>query len=512
MDTFFQSALFGSLRELLSAEQGVYLVGGALRDALLNRPVHDVDFVVLNRDSRDTVRQMARRAANQLGGAYYMLDEERQTARVILEEGGAGQHGVCLDFALARADSLHGDLELRDFTINAMAADINQPDRLIDPLGGLTDLRARRLRACSECSFIDDPLRVLRGVRLANTLGFQLEENTRRWMTAAVGQLEQVSAERVRDELVRMLESPDAVVAVRVLDHLGVLQVILPETQSMKGVQQSAPHTLDVWEHSMAVLRELDRLYALLVEGGDDVGAERTDRNANLIHGTAWIGLGHFKQRFVEHYRTAITPNRDMRALLFFAALYHDIGKPETLTVEESGRTRFFGHDEASTRHAMSRAHTLAFSQAEIQRMAVIVREHMRVHHLSNDPHLPSRRAIYRFFKATGQAGVDVCLLSLADTLATWNVTLPQEKWQREIEICRMLLDAWWEHRDEMVSPARLLTGTDLMKLFDLQPSPLVGALLDELAEAQACGEVTDREQAEDFARKWLNGQNRSGR
>ena len=153
---------------------------------------------------------------------------------------------------------------------------------------------------------------------------------------------------------------------------------------------------------------------------------------------------------------------------------------------------------------AFQRALDLALSQVEAQRLETIISEHMRVHQLTQTRKAPSRRAIYRYFRAAGPAGVDVCLLSLADTLATYGPGLPADTWQAELDVCRSLMEAWWERPSESVAPPRLLTGDDLMRSFGLQPGPQLGELLAAIREAQACGEINDQKEALDFARKYL--------
>jgi poly(A) polymerase len=163
----------------------------------------------------------------------------------------------------------------------------------------------------------------------------------------------------------------------------------------------------------------------------------------------------------------------------------------------------FIGHDSQGARLAARRAQALALSQAETQRLETIVGGHMRIHLLAKSAPA-SRRAIYRFFRATTAAGVDLCLLSLADTLATYGLELPQATWVSELEVCRSLLEAWLERAPEMVYPPRLVSGDDLMTFFELQPGRRIGELLSAIQEGQAVGDITNREQALQFARAWL--------
>ncbi len=157
--------------------------------------------------------------------------------------------------------------------------------------------------------------------------------------------------------------------------------------------------------------------------------------------------------RFSAHLAETPNPDRSLRALLLLAALYHDIGKPASRQVEADGRIRFFDHDQLGAQLAGQRGARLHLSNSEIERLTTIVRHHMRPLLLAQSGDTPSRRAIYRFFRATGAAGVDICLLSLADTLATYGPGLPQDVWVRQLDTVRTLLEAWWEQAEEKVTP-----------------------------------------------------------
>lgn len=476
--------LFEWINQLISTDEAVFLVGGAVRDILLNRPVHDVDFVLPG-----DVRKIARKVANAIGGAFFMLDGERNTARVIhTREDGSR---LVIDFAALRAADLEGDLRARDFTINAIAMEANTPHRMIDPLGGAADLRQKRLRACSGSAFRADPVRVLRGVRLAVELKFSLEPQTLQDMRLAVPLLARTSPERQRDEFCRMLDGQGVASALRMLDQLGALEIFLPELGPLKAVRPSPPHLLDGWEHTLATVQALERLLGVLV------GEYLPDSADSLVLGMASMRLGRFRRALAQHFEQPLNVNRTLRSLLFMAALYHDVGKAETQQERPDGAVHFIGHEDFSANAAAARAQHLAFSQVEIQRLDTIVRHHMRIHHLANavEPQ-PTRRAIYRFFRDTGVAGVEICLLSLADLWATYGVTLPPEVWEKELDICRSLLESWWERPQETVNPPVLLTGDDLMRQFALAPGPVIGELLQRVREAQACGEIATQEEA----------------
>mgnify|MGYP001446402379 CR=1 FL=1 len=492
MSTFFpqDSQLFSKISA--AAGQPVYLVGGAVRDAMLGRPSNDLDFV-LSKDAR----VVGKKVANLLGGGFYMLDEARETARVIIDVDGRKQY---LDFATFRGADLEADLRDRDFTLNAMALDVDT-NRLIDPTGGAADLRLRQLRPASARSLVSDPVRVMRAIRLSLALNLHILPETAEAMRAAVALLARVSPERKRDELFRMLDGSRVDTALRLLDRFGILPDVLPELEALKGVRQSAPHVYDVWEHTLAVLHHLEALFAVLVARSVPTD---TDRSANIHASTVLLFLRQHREKFREHYDTSVNPNRTPRALVFLAALYHDISKPQARTVEDSGRVRFFEHEHFGASVMQERARALALSSAEVQRAVAIVKHHMRVHHLAAGPLPPTRRAVYRFFKATGAAGPDVALLSLADVMATYGVTLPQQVLENELTAVRTLLDGLWEAPQEVVRPPRLLSGQDLQEQFQLSPGREIGDLLEDLQEAQAMGDVSSRDDALRFIEQRL--------
>lgn len=472
----------------------VYLVGGAVRDLLLGRPIHDLDFALPGQ-----AIAVARRVADALGAAFFPLDRERDTGRALYAPPGAHSPArLCLDFAALRGPDLDSDLRDRDLTINAIAIDLRAPHTLIDPLSGASDLRARRLRACAPTAFTHDPARIVRAVRQAAGLEFQIEAETRAWLRAAIPELGRVSIERLRDELFKMLDGPRPAAALRSLDALGGLDALLPEVSALHGVRQSPPHVSDVWEHTLNLTQRLHDLLNVLQPEHNPEAA------ASWAMGLASVRLGRYRPQIASHFAQALTPERSLRALLLLAALYHDAGKPATARPDGTGRIRFFEHEPAGARLAGERGERLHLSSAEIERLRQVVQHHMRPLLLAQGDEPPTRRAIYRFFRDAGPAGVDVVLLSLADVLATYGPGLPQPAWIRQLDVARALLEAWWEQTETQVAPPALLTGHDLMQALGLPPGPQVGRLLEEIREAQAAGEITDRPQAIAYARARL--------
>ncbi len=485
------SQIIAAVRKLADPGQLVYLVGGAVRDRLIGRACHDLDFVLAGETSR-----LAKRVANALDAGFFLLDPERDTSRVILAPLDGER--FFLDFASLRAGDLEEDLKARDFSINAMALRLDDETHLIDPCGGQADVARKQLRACRPTSLEDDPARVLRAARLSVGLGYSLEADTMEQVRRAAPMLSRVSAERQRDELVRMLEGNHTSQSIRLLERLGALEYVLPDLLPLRGLKQPAPHVLDAWEHTLEVLDRLEDLLAGLVR------AAKQEPASNEFMAAAESRLGRYREHFRQHFAQPLPNGRGLEGLLKFAALYHDTGKPSTGSTGKDGRLHFYGHDEVSARLVSMKAHKLAFSNEEIERCVTIVREHMRVHNLCDTGLQPKPRTIYRYFRDTGDAGVEVCLLSLADTWATYVDTLTQEKWLAEVNICRSLLEARWEKAEEIVSPPRLVNGHELIRSLRMEPGRQVGLLLEAIREGQAGGEIHSREDALAFATTWL--------
>jgi poly(A) polymerase len=491
------SEVIEQVAEVIPNQVPLHLVGGAVRDALLGRTTCDLDFVLPGQ-----VLKYARQAANRLGAAFFPLDQERDTARLILP--GATSVRRTLDFAAYRGPDLESDLKGRDFTVNAMALDLRKDKALLDPLGGAADLHAKRLRACSPSSLSDDPLRILRAIRLAAAYNLHILPDTLTLVRVAVSALPTVSSERLRDELFKILSGPQPSACIRALEMLGALLYILPELADLKGVQQSPPHIDDAWEHTLGVMQQLDNVLQALQLHYDEESV------SNLAMGLLVMHLGRYRQHITQHIQAELNVDRSLRGLLFLSALYHDIGKPHTKTVDDGNRNRFFQHEQVGESMVSERARSLRFSNLEIERVKTIVRHHLRPVLLSQSAQPVTRRAIYRFFADTGPAGVDICLLSLADVLATHGPAISSEVWTSHLEIVRALLQAWWDKPHESVSPGAIIDGYELMEQLLLQPGPLVGQLLEAIRENQAIGKIQSREEAISLAKillKELEGQ-----
>ena len=420
---------------------GGYLVGGALRDALLGRPFADLDWLVA--DPEGTAREVART----LSGSVFPLDEARGHWRVVAE-GEAGS--VTRDY-IRLAGALEANLRDRDFTVNAVAAD--GEGKLIDPLDGRADLEKRTLRMVSRDNLFADPLRALRGVRLAAGLRFGLEPRTR----AAIRDLSEAQAsgdaplpawERVGEELDRLLMGERAARGLSLLADLRLLDVYLPELAAARGVEQGGFHHLDVLKHSVEALRQLTL-------GFPDAGPT-----------------------------------------LRWATLLHDVGKPETKSFDERGRFyHFYGHDKLGGDLTKTILRRLRAPNERGVRASALVRYHML-------PLPKNRKEARRFVHRRRDLLPDLLKLMIADREAARG---PQSS-EASRRSYRTALARVLEILSEPLPPKPLLDGREVMALLGLPPGPQVGEAVRFLKEAEAVGDVRTREEAaealERFARR----------
>jgi len=480
-----------------------YLVGGYVRDQLLGRETLDLDLVV-----REDALPLAREAANRLGGAFVVLDEERQTGRVVLRDK---EKRYYLDFATMRGGGVLADLGGRDFTVNAMAVDLFdaalQPE-ILDPFEGQRDLERGMLRAVSDTVFQDDAIRLMRAVRVAAELRLKMEADTEQAVIRDAQLITEVSAERVREELCRILTLRGAENHLRYLDRLGVLGHLVPELDPLRGLEQPLPHQEDAFQHSLSSVGAMDWVVQALNRTAVGEGIPAVERwvPGEEVQEQFRASMGPFSTQLALYLEETLVDERSRSVLLKLAALLHDVGKASTGRTDDDGRLRFFGHAQAGAKVAAHVLHRFHFGSREVRLAQMAVRHHMRPLHLAKAERI-SDRAVYRFFRDSGGAGVDVLMVSLADNLA---LVQRGENLEQGARICQtggLLLRSYYERYDRVIAPEPLLCGRDLLERLGMEPGPAVGRVLRALREAQATGEVTTTEEALALAQSLLDEQ-----
>lgn len=451
----------------------VYLVGGYLRDYFLGEVPEDIDFIT----SADPER-VAMEVASRWKGKGFSLHEGERTHRVVI--GDRGERRRTLDFSHIKGLSVEEDLSYRDFTINAMAVEVDRlveeelrlPRDLIDKHYGWRDLSRGILRECSNESFLMDPVRLVRAMRFRHLLALEYEERTLNHMKKYASLITKVPGERITVELMETLLSPDTSRIFAELESTGLLQYVFPDLTETVGMDQNAYHHLDVWSHTLLTMEELDRI---LAEPGE-VFPEHA-------------------ARIEEWMRQTLQDLQPRSSFLRLAALYHDAGKVETFSRDDAGRIHFYSHQRHSRDAVLKLAERLRLSRKASEYLENTVGKHMDIG-LAVSEHAPARQ-LRKMIARLGDELVDIVLLSTADRYATRGSLSTQEELELYVGICKRLLDAYFHERD--VPP--LIGGRDLMNELGISEGPAIGEILKEVRIAQMEGALKSRNDALRFAR-----------
>jgi poly(A) polymerase len=465
-----------------------YLVGGSVRDAIMDRPSADLDLAV-----RGEVGPVARGLGQDLRASVVVLDADRQIYRLALP----GKQRF-IDMTPIEGD-LADHARSRDFTIDSLLVAFDSwpaddaPVQVIDFTDGLGDLRRGVVRVTSDGAFIEDGARLLRAVRIAAELGFTIEPGTAALMRRDASFLDPVARERVRDELCRILMAPAPADSLRLLDDAGLLTAIVPELGAARGVEQPKEHYWDVLQHSIETVAAVERVLRR-IPGPDPVTDSLPWDEATVAYFDEEVAGGHTRT-----------------LTLKLAALLHDVAKPQTKTIEPDGRMRFIGHPTQGADVTETIMEQLRFSNRETRMVVSMVKEHLRPGLITRDDG-PTRRALYRYFKDAGEVAIDTIFLSFADYLAARGPLLETVDWKRYSSGIHDMLTRWRERPSEVLPP-KLIDGNDLMRELGLEPGPVLRILLDAVKEAHAAGEIATPEEAFVLARQvWEDTPTNKGR
>jgi poly(A) polymerase len=448
-------------RGALAGNEGVWIAGGAVRDAALGREVDDLDLAVTG-DPAVAAKAIAREGS----GHAFELSAEFATWRAVATDA-AWQ----IDITALRGDSIETDLAGRDFTIGAVAVPLlgGEP---IDPYGGLADLDRQLLRVVGEGSFADDPLRLLRAARLAACLGLTIDPSTLALARAEAARVSESAGERQLVELRQLVGGPDPLRGLALLDDLGLTPVVLPELDALRGVEQGPNHHLDVHGHTMAVLERMLEVERDL----ERFGGERAAELEMLL-------------------AEPLADEVDRRTALRLGALVHDIGKPATRS-EHDGYVTFVGHDRDGVAIVGELCARLRASRDLTRHLQDLTLHHLRLGFLVHEVPLPPRR-VHEYLRVTDPVGADVTLLTIADRLSARGSGpfATEEAIEAHLTLARQMLAAALDWRREG-PPKPLLRGDELAAELGLAEGPELGELLAELEAAQYAGEVSDRRAA----------------
>lgn len=452
--------------------QGVYLVGGTIRDLLLGRTPKDYDLVALTGPAA-----VARAIARPLNGHVIPLGKPgKMVFRIVAP-------GLSIDVSPVVGDTILEDLRRRDFTINAMAASL-EDGRLVDSLDGLSDLQRQTIRMVARENFDADPLRLLRAYRFGATLGFSIDPDTQKAIGEVPGRICACAGERIQEEWFKLLKAPNTYPYLRLMDGSNLLNALFPELGPLKSCQQNRFHHYDVFEHTFQAFAYLEKYLA------DDGFMGLLGKDAGLC--------GELGAR--------------RRVLLKHALLLHDIGKPATRTVDAGGGVHFYGHEAAGADLSLAIGERLRLSNRDIAYTDFLIRGHLKPLSLftafKNNTLTP--KGLARFFMrcdaVADTAVMDLFIHATADILGKGIV----ENASAFTAFARDVLYKYTTAIAPLAASPPLISGRDLIAAFGLSPSPLFSRILRQVEEERLSGAIHTREQALAVAKKLITAHNLS--
>ncbi len=444
---------------ILSNIDDGYLVGGAVRDYLLseNCNFQDRDIAIKN------AKIFAEKLAKQFDGTLIVLDNENQIYRVVLPD-----KINYLDISEIVGSSIEEDLERRDFTINAVAYDLKS-GKYIDTTGGIDDLKCGIIRTFKESNFTDDPLRILRAFRFMAITGFKPADEIKSAINKYKHLLMKPSVERINYEMMKLFGGKYCSQTLKIMDEFGILEELCPYVKEMKQVPPNNHHHLDLFNHSIETVRNIENLY----EKSNSSCKEHLDK----------IDFGGFPR--INHLK--------------LAGFLHDIGKFSTWTIEEdTNRHRFLKHDDVGSKMCVQYLKNLKFSKKQIEYISFMIKNHMYPSNVISAPDL-SEKVMMRYLRKTGDNVIDNIILAKADRLSARGEDITEEMVKANIDGLDKLLNFYFEKRDSMKPLPKLLDGIEIMKLLNIKASPKLGEIITALHEEQLNGNINTKEDAVNF-------------
>jgi len=458
----------------LAAPNKIWLVGGAVRDLLLGKAVKDLDFVMADGSAR-----LAKKVRKHFEGVSYSLDDERQTARVILHMGEPDE--LIMDFASFIGENLEEDLRQRDFTINSMAIDLDDLNQVFDPLFGLDDLEAKKLRLSGPKSLDTDPLRVIRLVRMMRTYGLEIDAETEELLRIAIEGLDRVSGERIRDEILKCVKLPGLAKTYRLFEENGIFKKLF-ELAGFQGENDPDDASFERFSYSSKFLTKLENLL-------DDINDENKGSDSITI-----LAENHQVHNLLTE---TIQGGRSRRQLLLlFAFFFSRI--VDVYRLRSEAETYCDGNLINCEEFAKKISHFLMMGVKEEKYFASLCQGYFGISKLEREKEIKNLD-FYRYFKAIGSYGVESALLQIANQNAS------EQPSQTIIDLAEKIIFTWFFEQEGLVNPPRLVDGLSLQQKLKLKAGPKMGEYLEEVREAQVIGLVKTEEEALEFVRALMS-------
>ncbi len=463
----------------LGSDNKVYMVGGMVRDILMNRSVHDIDLSYCG-----NVRDYAKRVADSLQASFFMLNQKYQTARIIYQSQSGTKRWI--DIVATRENDILIDLDYRDFTVNAIAIDLQDRTKIIDPLNGSLDLRRKSLHVCRTDSLQKDPVRILRAIRLAVQFDWKISSETLVGIKNNASKLIDISPERKRDELFRIFELQKSYTAIRILSYLDLLEYCLPEFNLYRK-----PEIGEQIDQSIATIKKLARFNQLII------GNYTPDGVMDIREGELVLSLGRFREPLTVYFNSNIHQDRSLKSLINFCVLYFGI-----IQISDSSQKQTLhpGTLPENIEVLVEQAtKTLVLSSAEKKWMFNFFKGIEMVKEIIQKDLPLNPEASFLFFSRTKFSGVGTCIFSLANSLVKDEINKTNDTWYKNLELSRYFLDAYFNHYDEWINPPLYINGHDVMNVLKINNGKKIGWWINQLKVETIRGNIKNHKDAIDF-------------
>lgn len=443
-------------------DESIFLVGGPIRDYFLKKETKDFDIVI-----DDDIFKIAKKFADENGGSLVTLSKENEVVRVVFKK----DEEITIDFSSMRGSNIYDDLANRDFTINSIAAEIKEgkadTNNLIDPFNGLRDIENGIIRGVTEHIFEEDPIRMLRAVRLMAELNFDITDETKELINKNSEKIKDISGERINHEIFKILSCKRSHYYFNLMDkHLNILDKVFPEIEPMKEVGRCKYHVVDAWNHSLYTMRVIE----------------------DIIYADGYFE-DHLRVAYEEHTNRIYSNGHTRIQLIKLGALFHDIGKPGARWEDKTGRVRFRGHEIVGEEIMDNIAQRLKMSNKEKKFLCKIVRQHMwpLTLYKTNDV---SGRALYDLFMNFGENTLDIILIGLADIIATRQLLNPNEEMGMYKVHAEYLANNYLTRFKHLEDISEFINGNDILENFNIEDKRMIGEILDSIKKAIFFGEI----------------------
>lgn len=439
-----------------SEKAEIYLVGGAIRDFCLDKENFDKDIIFDKADAEVFAKSLAKT----LDASFIFLDEENKIYRIVLKD-----KINIIDIAEPIGKNIEEDLKRRDLTINSIAVNL-KTNEILDINGGINDLKNKKIRHISEQNFVDDPLRLLRAYRFESMLGFDMDKNLEEIIKNHFLKINKPAVERINYELLKLFGGKYSEKTLMNMDKTGLLEELFPVVEEVKKVPENLHHHLDLFNHSIEVVKQIQNIY-------EKSSFEVKEHLGKVDFGGA-TRLAHLK----------------------LAGFLHDIGKPQTWTIEEdTGKHRFIKHDDVGSKMGAKMLKSAKFSKKQIDYITKMIKYHIYPSHVVSCSEI-SEKVYMRLIRKMENEVIDVITLAMADRLSARGPEITDEVVQKNISNLQKLLDFYINIKDNLKPLPKLLSGEEIMEILNIKPSKELGNIIKEMKEAQISGDITTREEA----------------